>query len=138
MKTVVDYLREHKIYEHGSDERNFTLELKDDVIHLDVNNWHMEFECTTDINIILEVLEKYHNIEVRICEECGKPFDAGYTVDSGWYYCCEECFEEMMDRDYGKGKWQGTDDQGEYGGYYAYLNDDGEWEDTGIYYTEWY
>jgi hypothetical protein len=78
-----------------------------------------------------------HKIEVRFCEECGKPYDAGYIAGDGDWYCCEDCFEGVMNRDYGEGKWRGTDEEGYYGGYYEHLEDDGEWEDTGIYWTEW-
>ena len=42
-----------------------------------------------------------------------------------------------MDEDYGKGKWRASDEEGEYEGWYEYLNEDGEWEDTGVFYTEW-
>ena len=42
-----------------------------------------------------------------------------------------------MNKAYGKGKWRGTDEEGYYGGFYEYLQDDGEWEDTGVFYTEW-
>ena len=41
-----------------------------------------------------------------------------------------------MDKDYGKENWKPTDEEGEYGGFYEYLNN-GEWQDAGIYWTEW-
>lgn len=43
-----------------------------------------------------------------------------------------------MDEDYGKGKWIGTDEEGVDGGFYEHLDEDDEWEDTGIYWTHWY
>ena len=42
-----------------------------------------------------------------------------------------------MNKDYGEGKWRATEKEGIYGGLYERLNDGDEWEDTGIYWTEW-
>jgi hypothetical protein len=75
--------------------------------------------------------------EERYCETCGENMTSGYTAGNGEWYCCADCFERTMNADYGVGKWRTAICQGEYGGYYEYLNKDGEWEDTGIYYTEW-
>lgn len=76
-------------------------------------------------------------MEIRFCEVCGRPFDAGFIAGYGDWYCCEECFEPTMDKDYGKGNWRPTDEEGEYGGLYEFLGDNGEWQDTGVYWTEW-
>jgi formylmethanofuran dehydrogenase subunit E len=140
MKTVVDYLQEHKKYIHDCQGRYFELILEENqillnhdngraVINADLNGYEVE-------NAITEILED-HKIEIRFCEECGKPFDAGFIVGDGEWYCCEDCFESVMDRDYGKGKWRATEEEGEYGGFYEYL-DNNRWEDTAIFYTEWY
>jgi hypothetical protein len=139
MANVVDFLKEHKICEHNLEKRNFILELVGDEIHLHIkgNTYKINADEGAEVTI-MDVLETEYNIEIRFCETCGKPFDAGYMVEGGWWYCCEDCFDDTMNRDYGEGKWRGTDDEGEYGGYYEYLNDDGEWEDTGIFYTDWY
>lgn len=140
MKTIVDYLNIKHIYEHNILGRDFILELESKIITLKyhghewwiaTNKSGQEIEC-----IIQDILEEC-GMEIRFCEVCGKPFDAGFIAGDGDWYCCEECFEPTMDKDYGKGKWRGTDEEGEYGGFYEYLNDDGEWEDTGIYWTEW-
>ena len=140
MKTVVDYLRENKIYDHSIEDSDFILELKGDKIKLtcEGEEWLIDassgVDAECDINSILED----HNIEIRFCEICGIPFDAGYTTDEGSWYCCTDCFEGAMDADYGKGNWRGTDKEGIDGGFYECLNEDDEWEDTGVYYTEWY
>lgn len=149
MKTVIDYLKEHGKFETGISQyregkiKNFTvlIELKKDKIHVKCKDDNSCIEETIDINddvehAISDILKAY-KLEIRFCEECGKPYDAGYTVDGGFWYCCEDCFESTMDRDYGKGKWRGTDKEGEWGGFYEALNEFDEWQDTGIYYTEW-
>lgn len=78
--------------------------------------------------------------EFRTCDCCGKPFSEGFTVEGGFWYCCEECFgDELMNRDYPDG-WrenQHEDDPHWCGGYYDFMHE-GEWLDTGIFYTEWY
>lgn len=140
MKTVVDYLKEHGKYEHDFEGRAFELILKGNQILLNYSDgWAV---IRTDLkdyeveNAIAEILEE-HNIEIRFCEECGKPFDAGFIAGDGDWYCCGGCFDDAMDKTYGEGKWRPTDEEGEYGGFYE--NFDGNvWVDTSIYYTEWY
>ena len=61
----------------------------------------------------------------------------GCIAGDGWWYCCEECFETTMDNDYGKGKWRATKEEGKFGGFYEALNDEGIWEDTCIFWTQW-
>lgn len=84
--------------------------------------------------------------EIMYCNHCGNPIFCGMTTDD-WDFCVhEECFSDYMDEIYGKGKWKPIDESPDYdysgddghGGYYIYLNDKGEWEGTGIYYTEWF
>lgn len=140
MKTVIDYLKAHEKYEHDFQGRYFELILKDNQILLNYDDgWAV---IKTDLKgyeieiAIAEILEE-HGIEIRFCEECGKPFDAGFMADDGSWYSCEECFDASMDRTYGKGKWRPSEYEGEYGGWYEALNGD-EWEDTSIFYTEWY
>lgn len=140
MKTVVDYLKKNKKYIHDVMGRYFELELEKDTVVLKVNGdeWEIyvgpqNYEVEYSIQDILEE----HKIEIRFCEECGIPFDAGFTADDGDWYCCEECFEDSMDKSYGKGNWRGTDEEGEWGGFYEHLDGD-EWADTGVYWTEWY
>jgi hypothetical protein len=141
MKTILDYLIEHKRYEHDVKGRAFDMELigecillrrengKEHVISANQKGWDIEI----DIQNILE----HDNIEIRFCEECGKPFDAGFIAGDGDWYCCGSCFDDAMDKTYGEGQWRPTDEEGEYGGYYE--NFDGDvWVDTSIYYTEWY
>lgn len=83
--------------------------------------------------------------KMTFCDVCGKPVLCGMTTDDGDFYTHENCFEKYMNNEYGKGKWKAIDefpdydysgDDG-YGGYYCYLNDNNEWNGTGIYYTEW-
>ncbi len=76
----------------------------------------------------------------RTCEVCGKEMYGGMTDDYGDLYVCEECFENYMDMRFGKGKWKSTEDPDEEdgcGGFYLTVDDEGKWEGTGIYYTEW-
>lgn len=139
MKTVIDYLKEHGKYEHDVQDRAFELELADKNIELRVNDkCYIVSPKQTGYEIeeiVQEVLEGY-NINIRFCEECGKPFDAGYTAGNGDWYCCEDCFVDAMDKNCGTGKWRPTNNEGQYGGFYEALEEDG-WIDTGIYYTEW-
>ena len=141
MKTVVDYLKEHGKYEHDFQGRDFVLELTDKDIKLRCKDdiYSMLPEQTGyEIEMMIQtVLEEDHEIEIRFCEECGKPFDAGFIAGDGDWYCCEECFDDAMNTTYGEGKWRPTKDEGEYGGYYESFDGD-EWVDTSIYYTEWY
>lgn len=139
MKTVLDYLKEHKRYEHDVQGRAFELILKANQILLNYKDgWVViktDLEENEIENIITETLEE-HNINIRFCEECGKPFDAGYIAGDGDWYCCKECFVDAMDKNCGTGKWRPTNNEGQYGGFYEALEEDG-WIDTGIYYTEW-
>ena len=141
MATVLDYLKKHKKYEHDFQGRDFELELNDDQILLGCNgDWviiNAEQKGWTIENDIRAILEDDYGIEIRFCEECGKPFDAGFIAGDGDWYCCEECFEGAMDTTYGKGKWRPSEDEGENGGWYEAFEVD-EWVDTSIYYTEWY
>ena len=140
MKTVVDYLKKNKKYEHDVMDADFELELEGDIIKLRCNEEEWSISTTSGVDAeydIQEILEE-HEIEIRFCEICGIPMDQGYTTDCGGWYCCEDCFEGAMDEDYGKGKWRGTDEDGIDGGFYEALDEDDEWEDTGVYWTQWY
>jgi hypothetical protein len=151
MKTFVNYLEEHKEFEmYISQWRNgmvvgYTLEakLQDDIIWIKCADRNVSIEKRTYVSDsdylheeIIEILN-FFKLEIRFCEECGKPYDAGIIMCDGDWYCCEECFEGSMDESYGKGNWRGTDEEGVCGGFYEHLNGD-EWLDTGVFYTEWY
>ena len=140
MKTVVDYLKEHGKYEHDFKGRAFKLELDGDRILLVCKNNHVPINTEQDKwdiqSDIAEALEE-NGIEIRFCEECGKPFDTGFIAGDGDWYCCGGCFDDAMDQTYGEGKWRPTDEEGEWGGFYESF-DGNVWEDTGIFYTEWY
>ena len=141
MKTVIDYLKEHGKYEHDFDGRAFELELQEDKILLGCNgDWiiiNAEQKGWVIENDIRAILEDDYHIEIRFCEECGKPFDAGFIAGDGDWYCCEECFDDAMDQTYGKGQWRPSEYEGEWGGWYEHLKGN-KWEDTAIFYTEWY
>ena len=80
------------------------------------------------------------NQEFRICQYCGQPMIQGYTVEGGFWYCCEKCFGGMLESDYPNG-WRVNDHDDDphwIDGYYDYKDDEGNWHDTGIFYTEWY
>ena len=141
MKTIIDYLIQNKIYEEEIRGYNVKLELSDKYIVMQVDDYPEDLiKINGDVGPDTEIkyiLEEDYNTEIRFCEVCGKPFDAGFIAGDGDWYCCEECFESAMDKDYGKGNWRPTDEEGEYGGFYEFLGRDGEWQDTGIYWTEW-
>ena len=139
MKTVVDYLKANKKYEHDVMDADYELELDGDKIKLRCNGQEWLIDATYGSSAeseIRDILEE-HGIETRFCEECGVPIDQGFMVDDGSFYSCEDCFESAMNHAYGKGNWRGTDEEGEWGGYYEYLDGD-VWEDTGIFWTQWY
>ena len=140
MKTIVDYLKKHGKYEHDFEGRAFELILKGNQILLNhAEGWAViktDMEDYEIENAIEEILED-HKIQIRFCEECGKPFDAGFIAGDGVWYCCEECFDGAMDTTYGKGKWRPSEEEGDNGGWYEALDGD-EWVDTSVYYTEWY
>lgn len=80
-------------------------------------------------------------IEIRFCDYCGGIFQAGMTNDSGDLYVHDSCFNDYMDKVYGRGKWMelGNGEEDELGGYYIVSADVlGGYKGTGIYYTEYY
>lgn len=138
MKTIKDYLEKNGSFKTYLKDREVGFTLCEDYIIVEVDTGVAAdiYELKEEMEI-QDMLYDNYNVEVRFCEECGKPFDAGFTAENGDWYCCEDCFEPTMNRDYGKGKWRASDGEGYYGGFYEYLDGD-EWEDTGIFYTEWY
>ena len=79
--------------------------------------------------------------EIRYCTHCGKPVSYGMTDDYGDIWVHEDCFEEYMDKTYGKGNWKPTEDGEEdgNGGFNLVRKDENsEWYGSGIYYTEWW
>lgn len=139
MKTIVDYLKQHKQF--TGEIGGYKLKLK-----LENLNIIMEVEdmiyCKVNVNrsdvceTLQYLFESITEMEIRFCEKCGKPYDRGFTAEYVDWYCCEECFESAMDRDCGRGNWRAAKEEGVYGGWYETLRD-GRWEDTGIYWTEW-
>ena len=150
MKTFVNYLEEHQEFEmYISKWRNgmvvgYTLEakLQDDIIWIKCADNKVSIEKriyvsdSDDLHEEIAEMIDFFKLEIRFCEECGKPYDAGFIMCDGDWYCCEDCFDDAMDREYGKGQWRSTDEPGEYDGFYEAFGN-GVWEDTGIFYTEW-
>lgn len=139
MKTIVDYLKQHKQFtgEVGGYKLKLELICKDIIMEIQGVMWCKVDAYRIDICEVLQFLfENFTEMEIRFCEECGKPYDRGFTAENGDWYCCEECFESTMDRDYGRGNWRAAKEEGAYGGWYETLRD-GRWEDTGIYWTDW-
>ena len=141
MKTVVDYLIENKTYEECIAGYEIKLKLINEYVVMEVNDYPEylieidgEVSVETEIQIILE--DKF-GANIRFCEVCGIPYDMGFIAGDGDWYCCQSCFKDAMDKDYNKDGWRASEYEGEYGGFYEFLNENGEWEDTGIYYTEW-
>ena len=141
MKTVVDYLIQNKTYEEEIAGYNVKLKLADEYVVMQVDDYpeyliEIEGELSVETKI-RDILEETYGANIRFCEICGIPYDMGFVGGDGEWYCCQSCFDSAMDKDYGEEGWRESDDEGEYGGFYEYLNSDGEWEDTGIFYTEW-
>lgn len=141
MKTVVDYLQANKTYEEEIAGYNVKLKLVGESIVLQVDDdreYLIDASGETNAEYeIQDILYDNYGAEIRFCEVCGIPYDMGFIAGDGDWYCCQNCFDAVMDKDYGEEGWRVTDEEGEYGGYYEYRNADGEWIDTGIYYTEW-
>ena len=122
MKDILCYLSANKKFEGAIGNANVRIELFEGLVVVTCNSHIHTFKIGNVNNAnyaTQDILEKY-KIE----------------GDGDWY-CCEECFEGAMNRDYGEGKWRATNKEGAYGGFYEYLNDGDEWEDTGIFWTEW-
>ena len=140
MKTIVNFLKENNYvvgnaYEVG--DAVFAIHDNTVMVSYDGDVWGVPTSCGNVNMQVQDILYDNYEVEMRFCDECGKPYDAGFMAGDGEGYCCEECFEPMMDKEYGKGKWRGTKEEGRYGGYYEYLDGD-KWCDTGWFYTEWY
>lgn len=141
MKTVEDYLIENKIYEESIAGHEVKLKLAKKTIVMTVDGDRYLIKRDGEVSPeteIRSILEDIYEANIRFCDTCGIPYDMGFMVEGGWWYCCQSCFnDELLNDTYGKDKWRETEDEGENGGFYEFLNDDGEWEDTGIFYTEW-
>lgn len=142
MKTLLDFLRENNgQYICYIGRHHITFDLCNDGLSMDVDreNYKINLTCAKWglQDSVQDILYNLDKTEIRFCEECGRPYDCGFIAGDGEWYCCEPCFDAVMDRDYGKGKWRDTEEEGCYGGFYEFLDDSGEWDDTGIYYTEW-
>lgn len=141
MKTVVDYLIENKIYEEEIAGYEVKLKLVGEYVVMQVDDYPEDLiEIDGEVSVETEIkyiLEDEYGANIRFCEVCGIPYDMGFIAGDGDWYCCQSCFQDAMDKDYGKDGWRESEDEGEYGGFYEFLKKNGEWEDTGIYYTEW-
>lgn len=146
MKNIMDYLRENKEFRGIINCKEIVMFLYNDGIN-DVVIVHSpeEDECY-GVDLygngslacrLQDLFEEYFQCEIRFCEVCGKPYDKGFMECDGDWYCCEDCFDGGMNERYGKGKWRPSEDEGAWGGWYEYLNERGEWKDTGVFYTEW-
>lgn len=75
----------------------------------------------------------------RICNECGRVFDAGFMDECG-LYLCEYCLEPYLNKTFGVHGWMAVSVPQENDGYYLAV--DGSMNcgyfDTGIFYTEWF
>lgn len=141
MKTVVDYLEKHGAYEEDIANHTVKLKLAKKTIVMTVDDdrylikiFDDEVSPETEIR---NILEDVYGANIRFCDVCGIPYDMGFMAGDGDWYCCQSCFDKELNDSYGKDGWRESEDEGEYGGYYEYLRPDGEWEDTGIFYTEW-
>ena len=139
MKTVVDYLIVNKTYEEEIAGHEVKLKLTEKSVVMTVDDDRYLVKRYGDVSPETEIraiLEDNYGANIRFCDICGIPYDMGFIAGDGEWYCCQSCFKEALDDAYGEDGWRESEDEGEWGGYYEYLKD-GEWEDTGIYYTEW-
>lgn len=148
MKTLIDYLEKYGKYEHRSHQEPFTCELcvehrepfcdANIVLKVagDMHTIDLFYGVHNAVGELQDILQDDYGVEIRFCEECGKPMDVGYIAGDGDWYCCEDCFEEAMNEAYGEGNWRKTEAEGSRGGFYEYLDGE-EWVDTGIYDTAW-
>ena len=148
MKTVMNYLEEHKKFEmeifqyrKGKPEHfDVLMELRENGVYVKCDNNDSCIAKTVEFSDWVESdiqdLLNFFQLEIRFCEECGKPYDAGFMAGDGDWYCCEDCFDDAMNTAYGVGNWRATEEPGEYDGFYEAFGN-GVWEDTGIFYTEW-
>ena len=77
---------------------------------------------------------------MRKCATCGKLVTAGMTDQYGDFYAHEgKCFNQYMNKTYGKHQWMELGAEDALGGYYIYTDDTNNagYNDTGIFYTEW-
>ena len=76
--------------------------------------------------------------EFRICDGCGDLMVEGYCSEDGRIHLCDGCFKPWMDENCPDG-WRVNEHPDAPlwdGGFYDELVG-GEWQDTGIYHTEW-
>lgn len=146
MKRIADFMREL-----GDD--SFELPYTDGYVSVFNRNGKMCAEGKNEVkdievkfafkdeNELQDMCEEVLGFEIRFCDYCGCPFNAGYTDDDADFYNCEECFEKDMDERYGKGNWRPYEDEdGDCnckGGYYECFID-GKWQPEPSYYTEWF
>ena len=128
---------QNKVYEESIADHEVKLKLAKKTIVMTVDGdrylikrFDDEISPETEIR---DILEDIYGVNIRFCDVCGIPYDMGFMAGDGEWYCCQSCFDGEVEK-YGLRE---TEEEGEWGGYYEYLNSDGEWEDTGIYYTEW-
>ena len=135
VKRLIDYLKVNN-FEGCIGKYSIEIMLHEGKVILlcDHDEYVLEPDSSTLEVEIQDIMYDNYETEIRFCEECGIPYDAGYMAGCGDWYCCEECFEPAMNKYYKK--WKVNDSEGVYGGFYSEWNGT-EWEDTGIYYTEW-
>lgn len=146
MKTIKDFMKNlgDKEFDVCYPDGYVTVFNKNGKMYAECENKDKDIKVTfsfEDADDLLDKCERILNFEIRFCDYCGCPFNAGYTDDYGDFYNCEECFPKDMDERYGKGNWRPyKSEDGEcnwHGGYYERFID-GEWEAEPSYYTEWY
>lgn len=130
MKKFSEFMKDKDSYEVGP----YTFNKRNSKLYMEV-----PLDDKDEESKILDIVNNFFiDDNIRFCDVCGKPMQQGYMSDDGGYHSCEDCFDDDMNKSYGKGKWRATEEAGEYGGFYEAVNHHGEWEDTSIFYTEWY
>ena len=143
MKNIYDFMEKEISFTLYYPQGSITIEKREEKLYAKVINNDEDYEAYfffVDESDLQDKCEE-RGFEVRFCDYCGKPFNAGYTDDDADFYNCEDCFEKDMDERYGKGNWRPYEsedgDCNWQGGYYERFID-GKWEAEPSYYTEWY
>lgn len=136
MKKLIEFLKQqpNKEYECAGVKFGLQNDNKVGVSNEDMTDF-ASFAEDDDLYFIRDFCMEFLDAEIRFCNCCGCPMCECF-MDCCDFYCCSDCFEEYMDEVYGANRWTSTEDEGESGGFYEYVDADGDWLDSGIFWTE--
>lgn len=132
IKTIFEYLKNGE-FSGSIGKHEVSIKLARNCIEMCIDKEKYTIDLYNAQEEIQDILYGLDKTEVRFCDECGKPYDAGFMIGDGEWYCCEECFEKIKEED----DLRPTEEEGCNGGFYEYTHDDGTVEDTGVFWTNW-